>query len=84
MGATVSRLLATFVLATFATAALADDRLTGTVIGTTESVDYSNTGSPSTTVNTRENAFDGDLTTFFASWDRSFSWVGLDLGILYT
>lgn len=80
MGATISRLLATFVLATFATAALADDRLTGTVIGTTESVDYSNTGSPSTTVNTRENAFDGDTNTFFASWERSLTWVGLDLG----
>ena len=53
--------------------------LTGTVIGTTESVDYSNF-SKSTTVNTRENAFDGDLNTCFASWERSYTWTGLDLG----
>ena len=58
----------------------ADDRLSGTVIGTAESVDYNNSWQPSTTVNTRTNAFDGDLTTFFASWERSYTWVGLDLG----
>jgi spore coat protein CotH len=56
-----------------------DPKLTGTVIGTLKSVDYgSNT--PSTTVNTRECAFDGDITTYFAAYDRSFAWVGLDLG----
>lgn len=60
--------------------AVADDqKLTGTVIGTTESVDYS-TSKKSTTVNTREMAFDGDLNTFFASWERSYTWTGLDLG----
>ena len=60
---------------------LADDsdKLTGTVIGTTESVDYS-TSQKSTTVNTREMAFDGDLNTCFASWERSYTWTGLDLG----
>ena len=60
---------------------LADDgvKLTGTVIGTTESVDYS-TSRKSTTVNTREMAFDGDLNTCFASWERSYTWTGLDLG----
>ena len=74
------RYLSTFVLSLLSVITFADNRLTGTIIGTTQSVDYSNTSVPSTTVNTRENAFDGDLTTFFASWDRSFTWVGLDLG----
>lgn len=74
------RYLSTLVLSLLSVITFADNRLTGTIIGTTQSVDYTNTSAPSTTVNTRENAFDGDLTTFFASWDRSFSWVGLDLG----
>ena len=54
--------------------------MTGTVIGTAESVDYTNSSAPSTTVNTRECAFDGDLNTFFASYERSYTWAGLDLG----
>ena len=54
-------------------------KLTGTVIGSTYSVDY-NSGSKSTTVNTKDNVFDGDYDTFFASYDRSQTWVGLDLG----
>ena len=59
---------------------LAEDALlTGTVIGTKLSVDYS-TGQASTTVNTAANAFDGDLSTYFASYERSRTWVGLDLG----
>ena len=53
--------------------------LTGTPIGS-PAVDYSN-GSVSTTVNQPANAFDGDLNTFYASYDRSYTWVGLDLGI---
>ena len=53
--------------------------LTGRIIGSTNSVDYS-TGNPSTTVNTKENVFDDNLNTFFASYDRSYTWVGLDLG----
>ena len=56
-----------------------DDLLKGTVIGTAESVNYDN-NTKSTTVNTRANAFDGDLNTFFASWERSYTWTGLDLG----
>ena len=60
--------------------AVADDgKLTGTVIGTTLSVDYA-TGRSSTTVNTCANAFDGSLDTYFASWERSYTWAGLDLG----
>ena len=56
-----------------------DDRLKGTVIGTELSVDYS-TGQSSTSVNTAANAFDGNFSTFFASYERSKTWVGLDLG----
>ena len=57
-----------------------DDLLKGTVIGTIETVNYQNGADRSNTVNTRENAFDGDLNTFFASYDRSYTWTGLDLG----
>lgn len=56
-----------------------DPKLEGTIIGTTYSVDY-NTGSKSTTKNTKAMAFDGDFNTIFASYDRSYTWVGLDLG----
>ena len=62
-----------------AQAAFADGKLTGVVIGTKESVDYQ-TNSMSTTENTRDNAFDGDLNSYFASWERSYTWAGLDLG----
>ena len=64
------------------TPAYGDELLKGTVIGTIETVNYQN-NSKSTTVNTRENAFDGDLNTFFASWDRSYTWTGLDLGSVH-
>ena len=53
--------------------------LTGTPIGSSLSVDYSN-NSASTTVNQPSAAFDGDLNTFYASYGRSYTWVGLDLG----
>ena len=55
-------------------------KLTGTVIGTQYSVDYDNGNAKSTTVNTKNNVFDGNFDTFFASYDRSRTWVGLDLG----
>ena len=55
--------------------------LKGTIIGTKTSVDYSQSGYPaSTTANTKPMAFDGNFDTFFASYDRSGTWVGLDLG----
>ena len=57
----------------------ADPKLTGTVIGTEISVDYT-TSQSSTTANTREMAFDGDFNTTFASYERSYTWCGLDLG----
>ncbi|GHT76747.1 hypothetical protein AGMMS50262_15820 [Bacteroidia bacterium] len=49
------------------------------IIGTAISVDYDNNSTASTTVNTKENVFDDDLNTYFASYDRSNTWVGLDL-----
>ena len=61
---------------------MADEKLTGRPIGTEVSVDYSN-GSASTTVNTVAMAFDGDLNTCFASYDRSYTWAGLALGKPY-
>ena len=54
-------------------------KLSGTVVGSRYSVDYTS-GSQSTTVNVKNNVFDGDFDTYFASYDRSGSWVGLDLG----
>lgn len=62
--------------------ALADDQLTGSVIGTQDAVDYS-TNVRTMSVNTCVNAFDGNLDTFFASYDRSYTWAGLDLGKPY-
>ena len=59
-----------------------DAKLSGTVIGTEKSVDYG-TNTASTTVNTRECAFDGNLNTYFAAYDRSYAWVGQDLGEPY-
>lgn len=55
-------------------------KLSGTVIGSTYSVDYNNGNAQSTTVNTKDNVFDGNFETFFASYDRSGTWVGYDLG----
>lgn len=59
-------------------AAQTSKKLTGTPIGST-SYDY-NKKQPSTTVNTPACAFDGNLNTFYASYDRSYTWVGMDLG----
>ena len=56
-----------------------DQKLTGKVIGTKETVDYT-TFNKSTTINTCAMAFDGNLDTFFASWERNYTWAGLDLG----
>lgn len=69
-------------LITLPLTAMSDNKLTGTVIGTDLYVDY-NTFAASTSVNTREMAFDGDLNTFCATWERSYTWIGLDLGEPY-
>ena len=57
-----------------------DGSLPGFIIGTKYSVDYNNSDTQSTTVNTKANVFDRKFNTFFASYDRSMTWVGLDLG----
>lgn len=43
------------------------------------SVDYNN-NQPSTTVNTPNEVFDNDFNTYYASYERSTGYVGLDLG----
>ena len=53
-------------------------KLTGSPIGS-PNVDYG-TNQSSATVNTPSCAFDGNFSTFYASMDRSRTWVGLDLG----
>ena len=57
-----------------------DGSLPGFIIGTKYSVDYGNGDTQSTTVNTKANVFDRKFNTFFASYERSMTWVGLDLG----
>ena len=52
--------------------------LQGTPIGSQPSVDYS-TNSPSYTKNQPADVFDGDYNTYYASYARSYTWVGLDL-----
>ena len=59
--------------------AIADEKLSGTIIGTELSVNYE-TSSSSTVVNTKADAFDGNPNTYFASYERSYTWLGLDLG----
>lgn len=54
-------------------------QLSGTVIGSSNSFDYG-ANSCSESVNTIQNVFDGDLTTYFAACERTGGWVGLDLG----
>lgn len=59
---------------------LADDpKLQGIPMGSSPSVDYSNNQS-STSVNQPSDALDGNLNTFYASYERNNTWVGLDLG----
>ena len=77
----IKRLLCTLLLGLLLlTPAYGDDLLKGTVIGTVETYNYKKTSDKTNTVNTRENAFDGNLSTFFASYDKSYTWAGLDLG----
>ena len=67
------------IMTAFGASAQSAKKLTGDIIGTKYSVDY-DTNAQSTTVNTKENVFDGDYNTFFASYERNNTWVGLDLG----
>lgn len=54
-------------------------KLSGSPIGTQRCVDYA-TGQESYTEHTVETLFDGDFDTYFATYDRSYTWGGLDLG----
>jgi len=58
---------------------LESNKLVGNIIGTMDSFNYESFQC-SATVNAKENAFDGDLTTIFATCQRAGGWVGLDLG----
>lgn len=55
----------------------AGEKLTGTPIGTELGYNYEK-GRTETGIQMR--AFDGDLSTYFATDQRSYTWVGLDLG----
>ena len=54
--------------------------LKGTIIGSKYSVDYLNGYSKTTAVNTKAEAFDGNMFTYFSAYDSYQSWIGLDLG----
>ena len=74
------RIILIFILSCLCTfGAIADSKLSGSIIGSELSYDYE-TSSGSTVVNIKSNAFDGNPNTYFASYDSSYTWVGLDLG----
>ena len=54
--------------------------LSGDIIGTVNCVDYDNNNAMTTTINTAANLFDNNFNTFFATYQRSGGWAGLDLG----
>ena len=66
------------VIGSYGQDAPASEKLSGTPIGS-PNWDY-DTSQSSETVNTPACAFDGNYNTFYASMDRSRTWVGLDLG----
>lgn len=61
-------------------AAGSDGSLGGILMGTRYSVDYDNNNAKSEEANTKKNLFDRNFSTYFASFNRSRTWVGLDLG----
>ena len=76
----IGKMLAGFLtcfLATLSTHTTAQTPLRGTPIGTAIGYSYE---SASKVMDIQGNAFDGDLNTYFATYDRSYTWVGLDLG----
>jgi len=56
-----------------------ESKLSGEIIGTAYSYNTS-TGQQSSTVNTKQHAFDGDPETFFCSYSQDMTWAGYDLG----
>ena len=79
IGASAERQLAESAAAGQTKIALQDMFLTGTPMGSSPSVEYVNF-TATTTQNLPKDAFDGDMNTFYASYERSYTWVGLDLG----
>lgn len=71
--------LLTWALFACANVHAAESLLTGTPIGSSPSVEYTNF-TATTTQNLPADAFDGNMNTFYASYERSYTWVGLDLG----
>ncbi len=71
--------LIVLVLSGTADVVYADSPLSGTVIGTQLCYDYEH-NRQSISVNTAANLFDGDPDTYFATYERSYTWAGLDLG----
>ena len=67
------------IISVLALSHLQAQKLTGTIIGTSDNFDYT-TYSCSRAVNTPPNVFDGNLNTFLAGCNRSYVWAGLDLG----
>lgn len=61
----------------FPAALLAGEKLTGTPIGTVNGYNYELNRVEK---NIQGRAFDGNLETYFATNQRSYTWVGLDLG----
>ena len=59
-----------------------DAKLTGTIMGSSPSVEYVGF-TATTTQNLPKDAFDGNQGTYYASYNRSNTWVGLDLGERY-
>ena len=55
----------------------ASEKLSGTPIGTVDGFDYEHNR---VVKNIQGRAFDGNLNTYFATNERSYTWVGLDLG----
>lgn len=74
-------IISSLLLFVFATSIVAGNpvKLSGTIIGTAETFNYTN-NTCTYTVNTINNAFDGNLQTIFATCERTGGWVGLDLG----
>lgn len=64
----------------FPLAAFGGEKLSGTPIGTSEGIQYTSNGASSYIVyDIQGYAFDGNLDTYFATNQRSYTWVGLDL-----
>ncbi len=75
----MKKIMYILIISVLALSHLQAQKLTGTIIGTSDNFDYT-TYSCSRAVNTPPNVFDGNLNTFLAGCNRSYVWAGLDLG----